>query len=175
MKADAGATRLFRDILLASGSIPGLFPPVFFDVEAQQRAIREVHADGGVTLPFYLAPEALINDGGSLPAREIYVVINNRLGPEFLPVQATTLSVLGNALSAAVKAGTRAALRLHGLFAHQNGMMLHTAAIDSSFRTSSSAPFDTKTMQALYDYARLRALQGIAFKAVAPAHSAEIL
>jgi predicted acylesterase/phospholipase RssA len=42
------ALKLFRDILLASGSVPGAFPPVLFEVAANSRHFAEMHVDGGV-------------------------------------------------------------------------------------------------------------------------------
>ena len=40
--------RLFRKVMLASASIPVVFPPVFFDVKADGRLFDEMHVDGGV-------------------------------------------------------------------------------------------------------------------------------
>ncbi|MBE0534576.1 MAG: patatin-like phospholipase family protein [Phycisphaerae bacterium] len=42
------APLLFRNVLLASASIPGMFPPVYFDVEARGQRYREMHVDGEV-------------------------------------------------------------------------------------------------------------------------------
>ena len=47
---------LFRKVLLASSSVPGLFPPVNFDFDFNGRCLREVHLDGSVGGPFFLAP-----------------------------------------------------------------------------------------------------------------------
>src|ERR1019366_6164924 len=46
---DPGALELFRNILTASASIPGLFSPVLIDVEGEGRRFAEMHVDGGVT------------------------------------------------------------------------------------------------------------------------------
>jgi predicted acylesterase/phospholipase RssA len=46
---DPNAPELFRNILTASASIPGVFSPVFIDVEAGGRHFAEMHVDGGVT------------------------------------------------------------------------------------------------------------------------------
>ena len=40
---------LFRSVMLASASIPILFPPVYIPVEAGGAAYEEMHVDGGVT------------------------------------------------------------------------------------------------------------------------------
>jgi predicted acylesterase/phospholipase RssA len=42
-----GALELFRKVLVASASIPGLFDPVFIDAEANGHHFNEMHVDGG--------------------------------------------------------------------------------------------------------------------------------
>jgi len=42
------ALDLFRQVMLASASIPIVFPPVYFDVVADGRRYDEMHVDGGV-------------------------------------------------------------------------------------------------------------------------------
>jgi hypothetical protein len=53
------ALNLFRRILLASASIPGAFPPVMIDVEADGRAFQEMHVDGGAAMQVFLYPARL--------------------------------------------------------------------------------------------------------------------
>jgi len=61
--ASRGDLQLFVNVILASASIPGFFPPVEIEVEVNGRRYREPHADGGVTAHvfvqrFMLAAEA---------------------------------------------------------------------------------------------------------------------
>jgi hypothetical protein len=42
-----GYIQLYRDVLLASASIPVLFPPVYFEVENEGKKYYEMHYDGG--------------------------------------------------------------------------------------------------------------------------------
>ena len=52
---DDEAINLFHNIILASTSIPVLFPPVFFDVEADGENFEEMHVDGSaVAQVFFL-------------------------------------------------------------------------------------------------------------------------
>ena len=44
---DKRALELFQKIMLASASIPVIFPPVYIDVEAGGKPYREMHVDGG--------------------------------------------------------------------------------------------------------------------------------
>ncbi len=50
------ALDLTRRLLLASAAIPGAFPPVMIDVEADGRRYQEMHVDGGATAQMFLFP-----------------------------------------------------------------------------------------------------------------------
>ena len=74
------AKPLFRLILLASASVPGMFPPVTIRFRAGGRMHEETHVDGAVTLPFFIAPtpEDLPQSSATMPT-EVHVVIDSRL------------------------------------------------------------------------------------------------
>ena len=55
-RGDDKALKLFRDILLASCSIPGFFSPVGIEVEANGKRFEEMHNDGTLTAPFFAIP-----------------------------------------------------------------------------------------------------------------------
>lgn len=59
MNGGADAKALFRDILVASASVPGIFPPVIIRVQDGWGEFSEAHVDGGATAPF-LIPTALL-------------------------------------------------------------------------------------------------------------------
>ena len=77
------ALNLFRSVLLASGSIPGAFPPVLIDVEANGKHFAEMHVDGGVGGQFFVAPPALMDStsGYRIPATQLYIVVNSGSAP----------------------------------------------------------------------------------------------
>src|ERR1700693_4311017 len=104
------ALRLFRQVLLASASIPGMFQPVMIDVQANGQHFREMHADGGAAAPFYVAPESFLLGATDhrLPASAIYIVINGKLTSEFQMTDRTTASILGRSIGVALKAAARA-------------------------------------------------------------------
>ena len=56
MNGGLGARALFREVLVASASVPGLFPPVVIRVQEQQALYEEVHVDGTATVPFFVPP-----------------------------------------------------------------------------------------------------------------------
>jgi predicted acylesterase/phospholipase RssA len=57
--ADPRALILFRQIMLASMAIPGIFPPVMIDVELDGRRYQEMHVDGSVMNTAFLLPLAV--------------------------------------------------------------------------------------------------------------------
>ena len=161
------ARQLFRDVLLASASIPGLFPPVAIEAQANGRTLQELHADGGITTPFFLAPEPILLGRGRLdrsraPA-QAYVIVNNQLAPEFQVTDRTLITVLGRSLSAAVKAGTRAAVMAHAAYGRRNGIALQFATIDGRFTATSKAPFEQAYMKSLFVHGEKLGREGAAF------------
>lgn len=164
------AEGLVQDVLLASASIPGIFPPVHLERTAGGRTFTEMHGDGAITTPFYVAPESMIARGSGrvLPARTVYVIVNTQLAADFQATPRMTLAVLGRALSAAVKAGTRAALLAHAAFAGRTGIDLRTTSIGERFTETASGPFDGRYMRKLFAHGEDLARGEAAFDA-APA------
>ncbi|WP_375465015.1 patatin-like phospholipase family protein [uncultured Methylobacterium sp.] len=167
------ALGLFRSIVLASAAVPGIFPPVSIDATAtdgttrRDKPIQEMHADGGTTAPFYLAPKAALTGAAAvrIPARTVYLVVNNTAAASFQMATHTTLSVLGRAMSAAIKAQTQDALALAGAFARRETIDLKVAEIDGRFTKDAPGPFDQRYMQALFAHAEGLARTGTAFGA----------
>src|SRR5262249_35801435 len=84
---DPAALDLFRSVVTASASIPGVFSPMRIEVEADGRPSAEMHVDGGVTTNVLILPEALLVSGTPVfppDARpKVYVVMNSKLAPDF--------------------------------------------------------------------------------------------
>jgi predicted acylesterase/phospholipase RssA len=160
---------LFRSILLASAAIPGIFPPVEIGVEAGGKSFTEMHADGGITTPFFVAPQPVIaglaDAHGMLTSQPVYVVVNAQLQPEFQVTERSTLSILGRSLGVAVKAASRAALVTHEGFAARAGVPMQFTHIDERFKRTTAAPFDQDYMQALFAFGQRVGREGSAFKA----------
>jgi predicted acylesterase/phospholipase RssA len=146
------ALKLFRSVMLASGSIPGAFPPVLIDVEANGKRFQEMHVDGGVGGQFFVAPAALLaaTSDYRLPATQLYVVINSGLGPDFQVVERSTPSILTQAVGMAVKVDLRLMLDRTYVAAKRSGIAFNVATIPQSFNAPSRGPFDPAYMQALF-------------------------
>ncbi|QRE74461.1 patatin-like phospholipase family protein [Methylobacterium aquaticum] len=164
--------KLFREVMLASAAIPGIFPPVMIESTGPGgKRFQEMHADGGATAPFFVAPGRTMLDqvegtppaDGRLPAPEIYVVVNTSLAPDFQVAQRSMLSILGRSLSAMIKAQTAGAVAVTKAFAARTGMPVHIATIDQRFSQTSQAPFEQGYMRALFAHGERLGKAGTAF------------
>src|SRR5215468_6967157 len=157
--------KLFRDILLASSSIPGFFSPVPIEVEANGKKFHELHGDGTLTAPFFVVPEAMLSaySTSRLPFSQLYVLVNSKLGPEFKMPDRNLPGVLGRSIGVALTAALRAELMLIYVGAQRHGIALRIAHVDPAFDYPSHGPFDGKYMQALYEVGVAAGKKGTAF------------
>jgi len=146
------ALNLFRSVLLASSAIPGGFPPVLIDVEANGKKFQEMHVDGGVGGQFFVAPAAVMaaTSDYRLPATALYVVINTGLQPGLQIVTRSTPSILTATVGAAVKVDTRLMIDRAYLAAKRSGIDFNIASIPADFNAPSRGPFDPDYMTALF-------------------------
>jgi hypothetical protein len=177
--AEAGgdkALKLFRDVLLASSSIPGFFPPVMIDVEANGHHFQEMHLDGTITSPFFVAPEDFFADdsNGPLPASKLYIIANSRLTPDFEVTERSTVSILGRLVSVVLKAELRGELLLVASNVQRFGVEIGLATVSPDFQQPARGFFDHAYMQALFEHGFQRGSQGTAFE-ILPTASADQL
>jgi hypothetical protein len=153
---DPGALDLFRNVLTASASIPGVFSPVLIDVEAQGRRFSEMHVDGGVTTNVLIVPEAVLVTGTPLFAPDarpkIYIVMNGKLAPDFELVNPSTLSIVRRSFETSVRATTRNTLIASYQFAVSRSWEFSLASIDPDYPKPNSVGFDPVYMQQLFEY-----------------------
>jgi predicted patatin/cPLA2 family phospholipase len=161
---DAGALDLFRTILTASASIPGVFSPVLIDVEGEGRRFAEMHVDGGVTANVLIVPEAVLLSGTPLFAPnarpKVYIVMNGKLAPEFEVVQAATLPIVKRSFETSVRANTRNTLLASYQFTKRKNWEFNLASIDPEYPRSESGGFDTAYMRQLFEYGFQRGQNG---------------
>jgi predicted acylesterase/phospholipase RssA len=144
------AVALFRDILLASSSIPGFFPPVHIAVEANGKKFSEMHADGTIRTPFYVAPEGVLAGGAPLAAKQLYVLVNNKLTTDFQLTERSMTGVLARSITVALKLGLRGEVLRIGAAAQRAGIGLEVAVVPPSFDHQARGMFDPEYMQALF-------------------------
>jgi predicted acylesterase/phospholipase RssA len=163
------ALALFRAVLLASASIPGLFPPVTIEAQSHGKDLQELHNDGTITAPFFIAPASVLAGTGTvhLPTKQLYVIANAKLSQQFEVTTTQTTVVLGRSIALALQAGLRIELLLTLAAAQKQGINLSVAQIDPEFQHPARGAFDPEYMKALFDFAVEQAMKGKTFETVA--------
>lgn len=163
--AEAGDLDLFQDVMLASASIPGAFPPVGFEVTNGSRSFTEFHVDGGVTRSVFIGPTGA---GAALPRdfpfpvnRTIYVIQNNSLAPPYSPVESRLQSIATRSLSTLIRGQSEGDLERIYHAAEISGSEFRLTFVPPSFIAASTTSFDRDYMRALFQYAYEDALDGI--------------
>ncbi len=149
-----GALALFQDILVASSSIPGVYPAVMIKAESRGRHFEEMHSDGGSASQVLMLPQALLTSSTSLAKRQsvnFYVIVNNALMPEYATTPDKALSVIARAYSIFVKSQTQSALTALYNYSKLTGARFHLASIDAQVPYSMLDPFNTNYMRAVYN------------------------
>jgi hypothetical protein len=166
-RGDDRALKLFRDVLLASSSIPGFFSPVGITVEADGKEFEEMHGDGTLTAPFFVVPASMLAPGNASrpPLDQLYLLVNSKLEPEFKMPDRNIPGVLGRSIAVALTSALRAQVALISASAPRHAIALRIAHVPASFDHPSRGPFDGKYMQALYDFAVIAGKNGSAFQA----------
>jgi predicted acylesterase/phospholipase RssA len=155
---------LFRKVLLASASLPGLLPPVAIPVEVDGKKYEEMHVDGGVTASLFFRPphvprEEVARLGDRpLAGSNVYVIVAGKLFADAEPVQPRFLSIVGSSVSALLHAQTRGDLYEVYSVALATGMNYKLAAVPEGARVpTSSTSFDPVAMNRLYEIGRRQA------------------
>lgn len=148
--------QLFRNLLLASASVPGMFPPVVVKVRTKNGLREETHVDGGVTLPFFIAPapEDLpqSSSAGTQPT-VVHVIIDGRLRDFPRATKATALSIFSRGVSAGLSRMTRTTLEQTVAATRGRGISLDYAAIPAAYPLQGAFDFDPEAQRTLFYYA----------------------
>src|SRR3954463_3406897 len=140
-----GALNLFRDVLVASASVPGVYSPVLINVEGEGNRFNEMHVDGGVRANLLVVPESLLlssvrpPSSGILP--RVYILMNNKLEQDFEIVEAKTLTIVSRSFITAVKANTQNTLIATYDFARRNKWDFNLSSIDADYPTTTLMDF----------------------------------
>ena len=152
---DPRRLELFRRVLLASASVPGLFAPVMIEVSDGAKSFAEMHVDGAVTAGFLAVTETMAISGGLRPEVEqdrIFIILNGRLRPRYEMVGASTFSIVERALDTVLSAYDRANLVNAQLFAANNNVDLAITYIGPDFDVETEELFSQPYMNALYEH-----------------------
>jgi hypothetical protein len=150
--------KLFRQVILASAAIPGVFPPVLIDVAAGERRFSELHVDGGtISSLFVLPPAVLWGDASTAIDRQgsaITLLYNGKLSLEYQVVKPRAFTIMGRSLSTVISAADQQNVSAYRRFASDHRIPFSFVAIGPDFTQESRKMFDPAYMGALYEYGR---------------------
>lgn len=167
------APELFREVLVASAAVPGLFQPVYLDAEADGRSFPEMHVDGGVTAQVFSIPVAGVvaatsTGPGAGRQRTIYVVVNNRMQPQFEQAKRGLLAISRRSVSTLIKVHGAGGVRDIYHLARSVKADFRLAYIDRDFTDVAPEPFDKTYMNRLFQYGYDLGRRGYPWKLVPP-------
>jgi predicted acylesterase/phospholipase RssA len=140
-------------VLIASASVPGLFPPVVIRVQEERAVYEEVHVDGTTTVPF-LVPLAFVEPptDANVHATAVYIIVDGRLSETPASIRLRTKSILLRSVSAGLNHMLRTTLELAATDAQREGAQFQFAAIPGNYPQLDSLDFRTSTMRSLFQY-----------------------
>lgn len=157
------ALKLFAKVLVASASIPGVFPPVMIRVQRGDKTYQEMHVDGGTTLPFFVASDITDVLPLRLPQLEgarVYVIVNGQLSTYPRTTLQAPMAVIARSFSAALMHASRRALVLAAVFVRHFGMTLHFTYLPMTYPFEGSLDFKYQNMHQLFTYGERCARSG---------------
>jgi predicted acylesterase/phospholipase RssA len=148
---------LFRQVLLASASIPGFFPPVKIPVTVDNREYVERHIDGGTTSSMvYASPWVPAEARATLPpgwlyGSDLYILVAGKMYADPAPVRPRTIAIASAAVSTIIYDQTRSDLHKLFLMTAMTGLNYNVSVIPADLESPlESTEFDPKEMTKLF-------------------------
>lgn len=169
------ALTLFRNVMLASASLPGFFSPVMIDAVYQGKAYQEMHVDGGVSRQVFIYPASLFHESGTDKLlegrkREAYLIRNDLVEADnYQTVERKTLAIANQALAQFAHSHGDGDIFMAYLTARQDGFGFNMAFVTEDFNYQApKSRFDKDYMMSLFHYAEGLAEKGYPWSKVPP-------
>lgn len=173
-----GAIELIQKIMLASASIPGAFPPVMINVEADGKSFEEMHVDGGTSAQVFaywtgVELKKISEEHAAQRERKVYVLCNARLDPEWAEVERRTLPISFSAIATLIEYQVFGDLNRIYDVTRRDGTDFNLAYIPETFKVPHTMRFDTVYMRQLFEFGREQAASGYKWAKEPPALEGE--
>jgi len=174
---DDNALKLFRKIILASASIPVAFPPVYLNVEVNDKTYDEMHVDGGITKQVFFLYDVL--DGVDQAIKEknydpskikyvIYVIRNGYVDPIYKEVPDRLSAIAERTVDTALNAQGIGDLYQLYIFTRDGRGDFNLAYIPATHVSKAKELFDPIEMRILFDLGFEEASQGYPWRKQPP-------
>ena len=154
---DTHRVHLFREVLLASASVPGLLPPVEVQIEVDGERHTELHVDGGVSAALFLQPSMVgVRPNQEAPCTRddlhVYVIVAGQLQLPRRTVKRRLTKVFEESIGGVLQSQLEGDLLKTYLLARFAGANFALTSVpkDLVFEAGSLA-FSPKTMKHLFD------------------------
>ena len=148
------ANELVRKVILATATLPGVLPPVKFDVEIDGCRYQEEHVDGGATTQIFLRPGSLgekTQPVGWLKGSKFYAMAAGKLYPPELTGNIGFVKRVSTILSASLYSLYRSELMNLYAYCQISGMEFHSTSVPPDAEVPpNSTTFDPKDGIKLY-------------------------
>jgi predicted patatin/cPLA2 family phospholipase len=168
------AAALFRQVMVASASIPGVFPPQYIRVEADGARFDEMHVDGGTASQMLMStlPVNLQELRGGLSAvlhrPSVYIIRNGYVRPEWKTMQPKLVPIAGRAISSMIKSQAATELQLMYLEAKLADIDFYLSYIPDAYERTTEKGFDTQEMNRLFREGYDQAMRGESWRRLPP-------
>jgi predicted acylesterase/phospholipase RssA len=166
----SSARALFRDVLVASASIPGMFPPVILRVEENGLAQTQAHVDGCATVPFFVPPAFLQRSRSVAGAARttVFVIVDGALGEAAQTTRLTAHAILSRSIRTGLNHLLSTTLELTAANAQLEGADLQVSSVPAGYPLSDGFDFSASIRRPLFHYAYQCAETGRLWMAVPP-------
>jgi len=169
------ALDLFRKVLLASSSIPGVMPPVLIEVDVDGEKFDEMHTDGGTATQVFLYAGTIDIQAARQSAQDdrqykdnIYVIRNGQIKPEPQQIERKLLSIMRRAVSIMIKTAASDDLFRIYAFARKEKIGFKYVDIPDDFESRAQEAFDQEEMNRLFETGYQLAISGDVWQTTPP-------
>lgn len=148
------AVTLIRQVMLASASVPVLFPPVPISWEVNGQQFTELHVDGGMTRSVFAYPsqlniKALDQQENIKLDRKFYLIINGNSSLAYAPAPVDVLGIAERTINGLLQHQTHADIERIYHLAQRDNIEFNIIEIPDSFNANGATDFDSTYMNNL--------------------------
>jgi len=150
------APGLFRDVMLASASIPIAFPPVYITIESEENQYDEMHVDGGlINQVFGIETVAHLlkkhRDSGNKVGVRVFMIRNSEIWTAWQPIPRKVIDIGSRTVEVMINFQSIGDIFRNYVIARDAGIEFYLAGIPTNFKVERTGAFDTGYMNVLFD------------------------
>jgi predicted acylesterase/phospholipase RssA len=149
------ARLLFRDVLVASASVPGMFPPVIIRIAENGLIHDQAHVDGAATVPLFV-PAALLQTTRNAPDSDrsaVFVIVDGSLREAAHTIRLTARAILSRSIRVGLSHMLLTTLELTAATTQQQGAIFRYSSIPADYPLPDTFDFSATTRRPLFRYA----------------------